>query len=170
MQTNTYRYESVWKSITPEIKQEIIAFWSAEGALPAHENPELRAQQAVVLMRSQDGTIAAVCTCGLRIIPRLRQPLYYYRTFCAQKHRGNHTIVAMLMVAKSTLYEYNKKLNSPESIGIFIELESAQLAKRPLPAYHAQTEFGFLGYSQNQHPIYVHYFHDFQLKPPSLKA
>jgi hypothetical protein len=162
-----FQYQPVWKKITPELIQEIIAFWTAENALPKHEKPEARAQQAVVVMRDTEGKLAAVCTATVRITPRLRQPLYYYRTFCAKAYRGHHTVQPMVQQAKQTLLAYNQGLQPPEAIGLMLELESSQLVSQYVQAHHAATDFTFVGYSQREFPIFVHYFAGFNLQPPA---
>ena len=161
-----YQYNNVWKQITPELSTELAAFWKSENALPANENAEIRAQQAVVVMRDEQGTIAAVSTAILKVVPRLRQKLYYYRTFCAVPHRGNHTVQAMAQEAKKALHEYNQKQSPAEAIGILVELESNQLSSQYNYAYHAATDFGFIGYSQRDLPLFAHYFPGAILQPP----
>jgi len=162
-----FTYDPIWKKITPEISKEIIAFWTEENALPKTEKPEVRAQQAVVAMRDEEGKIAAVCTAVVRVTPRLRQPLYYYRTFCSPKHRGNHTVQSMVEEAKKVLHAYNKDLQPPEAIGVMVELENSQLVSQYVQAQHKATNFTFVGYSQREFPIFVHYFDGFALQPPA---
>lgn len=162
-----FTYQPVWKKITPELTQEIIAFWTAEDALPKQEKPEARAQQAVVVMRDPEGNMAAVCTATVRITPRLRQPLYYYRTFCAKAYRGHHTVQPMVNHAKQTLLAYNQNLQPPEAIGVMLELESGQLVSQYVQAHHEGTDFTFVGYSQRELPLFVYYFAGFNLQPPA---
>jgi hypothetical protein len=163
----TFKYDAIWKKITPELTQEIIDFWTEENALPKSEAPEARAQQAVIAMRDEEGKIAAVCTSVIRVLPRLRQPMYYYRTFCAKNHRGHHTVQSMVNEAKIVLQEFNKTMQPPEAIGVMCELENNQLVSQYTQAYHKATDFTFIGYSQRQFPIFVHYFADFNLLPPA---
>ncbi len=163
----TFTFDAIWKKISPELSQEIIEFWSAENALPKTEKPELRAQQAVIAMRDENGKIAAVCTSVVRVTPRLRQPLYFYRTFCAVEHRGHHTVQAMVQEAKKVLAAYNQNLQPPEAIGVMVELENSQLVSQYGKAHHVATNFTFVGYSMREHPIFVYYFEDVNLQPPA---
>ena len=163
----TFTYENVWKNTTPELTQEIIAFWTEEKALPKDSKPEARAQQTVIIMRDKDGKIAAICTAILSLTSRLRQPLYYYRTYCAEKYRGNRTVQTMVEQAKKSLFNYNEKLEKPEAIGIMVELESKILATQYVQARHAATNFTFAGYSQRGLPIFVYYFEGYTLQKPT---
>ena len=100
-----YEYQNVWKRITPELAEEITAFWVAESALPKGAKPDARAQQVVVIMRDDKGAIAAVSSAVPRVVPRLRQVLYYYRTFCGAADRGNRTSVPMMAIAPAAKNE-----------------------------------------------------------------
>lgn len=162
-----FTYENIWNKVTAELAQEIIAFWTNEKALPKDSKPEARAQQAVIAMRDQKGNIAAICTAILTSTPRLRQPLYYYRTYCAEKYRGNHTVQAMVEHAKSALFNYNESLTKPEAIGIMVELENNILASQYVQARHSATNFSFAGYSQRDLPIFVYYFEGYTLQKPT---
>ena len=162
-----FTYENIWKEITTELSQEIIAFWTDEKALPKDSKPEARAKQAVIAMRDKDGNIAAICTAILTSNSRLRQPLYYYRTYCAEKYRGHHTVQAMAEQAKIALFNYNEKLDKPEAIGIMVELENKILATQYVQARHTATNFSFAGYSQRNLPIFVYYFEGYTLQQPT---
>jgi hypothetical protein len=163
----TFTFDPIWKKITPELSQEIIDFWTAENALPKTEKPELRAQQAIIAMRDEQGKLAAVSTAVLRVIPRLRQPLYYYRTFCAEKFRGNNTSIPMMHASQKSLLDYNLSLEKPEAIGMFIEIENQMIAGHYNAAFWPQTGFSFIGYSPRGLILRAHYFPGFVLMKPA---
>ncbi|HWS40756.1 MAG TPA: hypothetical protein VN247_05645, partial [Arenimonas sp.] len=83
-----YQYQNVWKNHTPELIAEISEFWTKEKALTEDSQPINRAQQVVIVMRDDNNAIAGVSTAIVKVIPRLRQQLYQYRYFCAEKHRS----------------------------------------------------------------------------------
>lgn len=162
-----YQYQNVWKQVTPALAEEITAFWIAEKALPRNAKPDARAQQVVVVMRDDDGSIAAVSSAVPRVVPRLRQVLYYYRTFCAEKHRRNNTSIPIMQATQNALRDYNLGLAKPEAIGIIIEIESTYINQRYPEAFWPATMFSFIGYSPRGLPLRVHYFTDFKLQPPA---
>lgn len=164
-----YRYENVWQKVNEQLAAEIEAFWKAESALPADEEPGKRARQAVLLMRDADGAIAAISTATVKRIPRLQQPLYYYRTFCAEKHRGRRTMLDMLGHCQDALREYNTGMDNPEAIGMLIELESAMLAGRYDEAQNTETGFTFIGQSPRGFNLFVRYFPGFKLQAQPKK-
>lgn len=160
-----YSFESVWQKVDEQLSTEIVTFWKAESALPADEDAGKRAKQAVVVMRDGDGAIAAISTVTIKRIPRLLQPLYYYRTFCAEKHRGRHTMLDILSQCYEILKEYNTNLESPEAIGMLLELESKMLAGRYDEAQSTETGFTFIGQSLRGFNLFVRYFPGFKLQP-----
>lgn len=163
----SFTYDAIWKKVTPELARELIEFWTEEKALPKAGNPELRAQQAVVAMRDEQGKIAAVSTAMVRVIPRLRQPLYYYRTFCAEKHRGGNTSIPMMKASQQALLDYNLGLEKPESIGVLIEIENKMIAEHYNEAFWPQTGFSFIGYSPRGLILRAYYFPGFVLMKPA---
>ena len=162
-----YEYQNVWKHITPELAEEITAFWIAEKALPKSAKPDARAQQVVVVMRDDGGAIAAVSSALPRVVPRLRQVLYYYRTFCGAAHRGNKTSTPMMQATQKALLEYNLGLPKPEAIGVIIEIENAMIAGHYTEAFWPQTGFSFIGYSPRGLQLRVSYFEGATLQAPS---
>lgn len=165
-----YRYQNVWRAVDDALCAEIQAFWAAENALPGDEDSATRARQAVVLMRDADGAVAAVSTAVVKRIPRLQQPLYYYRTYCAEKHRGRRTMLDMLEHCRQALNTYNSALNPPEAIGMLIELESPMLAGRYDEAQNTETGFCFIGRSPRGFNLFVRYFPGFKLQPSPVAA
>jgi len=161
-----YEYQNVWKQISPELAEEITAFWIAEKALPKNAKPDARAQQVAVVMRDDQGAIAAVSSAIARVVPRLRQVLYYYRTFCGAAHRGNKTSTPMMQATQKALMDYNLGLPKPEAIGVLIEIENTMIAGHYTEAFWPQTGFSFIGYSPRGLPLRVHYFPGFKLQPP----
>src|SRR5574343_1175467 len=121
-------------------------------------------------MRDDKGAIAAVSSALPRVVPRLRQVLYYYRTFCGAAHRGNKTSTPMMQATQKALLEYNLGLPKPEAIGVIIEIENAMIAGHYTEAFWPLTGFSFIGYSPRGLPLRVHYFPGFKLQPPVRMA
>lgn len=165
-----YRYQNVWQNVSEELSTEIVAFWKAESALPAGEDGSARAKQAVTVLRDADGSIAAISTVAIKRIPRLQQPLYYYRTFCAEQHRGRKTMLDMLGSCQDTLKAYCATQETPEAIGMLIELESSMLSGRYDEAQNTETGFCFIGKSPRGNNLFVRYFPGFKLQTPQSRA
>ena len=157
----------VWKQVTPELKQELREFWERNKALASGEQADMRAEQAVCIGRGDDGRVCAVGTAQLRILPRLRQPTYYYRQFFDPGIRGQHQTVPFAKQVVKTLQDYNRGLAEAEAIGLVVELQNKMLAGRYARAHQVEEGFVFIGYSPRNCPMFVSYFEGAELKPPA---
>ena len=126
----SFRVEPVWRKVTPALERELLDLWQRNGALSDPERAAARARQAVCVGRDEAGRVCAVGTAELRVLPRLRQPTYYYRQFFDAAHRGEHQAIPFANEAKAILQQYNAGLERPESLGLLVEVESSQLAGR----------------------------------------
>ncbi len=158
----------VWKQITPQLKDELLAMWARNQAMRDPALAAARADQAVCVGRDQQGQLCAVGTAVVRVLPRLRQPMYYFRQFFTQETRGQKQTVPFFNGAKRVLAEYNAGLAQPESLGLLLELESPQLAARYNLAQESETTF--IGYSPRGFQLRVAYFENATLLPPAVLA
>ena len=157
---------TVWKEITPELEAELVEFWISNKAIADPKLAAERAKQVVCLARSEQGAIVAVSTAHGRIVPRLRQPMYYYRQFFAESVRGQQLAGPFLARSKDTLQQYNLSLPTPRCIGVILELENRSLAEH---RNEAQWKEGwtFIGYSPKGLHLRVSYFDGVRLFPPA---
>lgn len=161
-----YNYETVWNDHTPDLIKEIIAFWTAENALPADEIPLNRAKQSVVVTRDSDGRIVGTSTVQARIVPRLAQTMYYYRMYSNAEHRGQRTGYAMLEKTQAVLEAFTKAQAVPSALGIILEVENKTYSGR-YPQAAWPMNFNFIGYSPRNLPLYAYYFAEAKLLPPT---
>lgn len=163
-----YQYQNVWKNHTPELIAEISEFWTREKALTKDSQPNKRAQHVVIVMRDDNNAIAGVSTAIVKVIPRLRQQLYQYRYFCAEKHRSSETNLGLLQASQNALLEFNKGLEKHHAIGMIIEVENKNIQSIFTEASCSKTGFSFMGFSPRKLPIRIHYFPGFKLQAPAI--
>lgn len=158
---------SVWKSTTPELEQEIAAFWLTEKALKSEDIARQRAKQAVCIARNADGDLIAICTVRAKLMPKLRQRMYFYRTFVGAQHRNSKLVYPMLLKAREALQAYTLALPQPECVGMVIEFENKALGQHYRIAHDAQSRFTFIGFSPKGLDQRVSYFDGVQLQTPA---
>ncbi|GAB1594336.1 hypothetical protein [Lysobacter claricitrinus] len=154
---------AVWKQVTPELQAELADFWLRHGALPTREAAEQRALQAVAIARDAHGALWGVSTATLRVLPRLRQHVYYYRQFFAESHRGQRATRGFALASRQVLAAYNASLEQPESVGVVLEFENRELASRYTRAI--EDGFVFIGHSPRGFALRISYFDDARLMP-----
>jgi hypothetical protein len=142
----------VWKKVDAALKQELKDFWQRHNALKDGAQADMRAEQAVCVGRNADGAICAVGTAVVQVLPRLRQPVYYYRQFFEPAQRGQRQTVPFVKRVCEVLQEWNAGQPAPEAIGVLAELQSKLLAEH---------------YSPRGCPMFVSYFEGAMLKPPA---
>jgi hypothetical protein len=157
----------VWKSVSPGLVTELLGFWARNQAIAQAETAALRARQAVCIARDRRGQLCGVGTALLRVLPRLRQPMYYYRQFFAEPFRGQQQAIPFFNQARVLLQAHNASLEKPESLGVLLELESKLLMTRAARAYEPAADSTFIGYSPRGLQLRVSYFDDAQLLPPA---
>jgi hypothetical protein len=156
----------VWKQVTPELAQELMAFWRGNKAIADDAAAAARAVQAVCVARDAAGTLCGVGTAVVKVLPRLRQPMHYYRQYFARALRGQHQELAFFQFAKRVLQDCNASLAQPESLGILLELENAKIAAAYKLAHEPAFDATFIGYSPRGLQLRVSYFEGAELLPP----
>lgn len=159
----------VWKKITPELETELVNFWIKNNAIEDAKLATQRAKQVACLVRSEDGEIVGVSTAVPRIVPRLKQPMFYYRNFIAEGHRGKQLAPPFLEMTKTVLQEFNAAQANPVCLGILIELENKGLAAHRNEAQWKEG-FTFIGYSPKGNHMRVWYFEGAKVGAPRLPA
>lgn len=163
----TFDVTPVWKQVNPELREELLDFWQQNRAIGDIRQAQQRASQAICIARGDDGRLCAVSTAVLCVLPRLRQPLYYYRLFLAKSVRGQGRVLPFFDQCRRVLQQYNQKLDQPESVGILMELENRHLSAPQLRGAILE-EIGavFIGHSPRGFPMRVRYFDGAQLMRP----
>ena len=157
----------VWKQVTPDLAQELMAFWQASKAVVEPGAAATRALQAVCVARDGNGALCGVATAVVKALPRLRQPTYYYRQFFAKALRGQHQELAFFQFAKRVLQDYNAALPKAESLGILLEIENAKIAAAYKRAIEPGFDAVFIGYSPRGLQLRASYFDNAVLLPPA---
>lgn len=157
----------VWKDVTPELAKELVEFWEEQKAILDPATAKRRVEQVVCIARDDAGALCGVGTALLKVIPRLRQPTYYYRQFFAKALRGQHQELPFFQACKRVLQQYNAGLKRPESLGILLEVENAKIAAAYRRAVEPGFDAVFIGYSPRGLQLRVSYFDDAILQPPA---
>ncbi len=157
----------VWKNVTPALGEELMTFWRSNKAIVDDAAATARAAQAVCIVRNGAGTLCGVSTAVVKVLPRLRQPMYYFRQFFDRSLRGKSQFIPVYLQTKQVLQDYNTTLDNAESLGLLIEKENAKLNTAYPHAYEPAFDATFIGYSPRGTQIYVSYFDGAVLQPPA---
>jgi hypothetical protein len=137
--------------------EDVVAFWTEEGALAA---PEAQRRVAEILLVASDraGRPVGVSTTVLRRIDQLRADLWYTRVFVGAAHRRSHLAIGLALGARDRLARRFASGKDRRAIGIVFEVES-EILKRFFPqAIWPRTGFAFIGESSTGSHVRVFYF------------
>ena len=157
----------VWKQVTPELADELLAFWKDNNAIADDAAAKQRVPEVVCVARDENGALCGVGTAVIKVLPRLRQPMYYYRQFFAKGLRGQHQELAFYQRCKQVLQDYNRGLGQAESLGILLEIENAKIAAAYKRTIEPGFEAVFIGYSPRGLQLRASYFDNAVLLPPA---
>jgi hypothetical protein len=163
--SETFRYVAHWQTDLPEEGEAVLAFWMKEKAIGDENQARQRLKEIVLHARDANDEIAGVCTAAPVTLPRLGQPMYYYRTFIGAKWRKSRLVVLLLKRAFELLEGHAVKNDYP-CIGVVIELENARFAEAGRSPVWPDVDFVYIGRSQRSHEMRVRYFRGAKLKPP----
>ncbi|MGH8112053.1 MAG: hypothetical protein ACREPL_09005 [Rhodanobacteraceae bacterium] len=85
-----------WQRQDPALSDAIRAFWLREHANVEGDEATRRLTQVVAHVVDETGALAAVATVTPRILPRLGQPMYYYRCFVGEAWRSTKLVLRLL--------------------------------------------------------------------------
>ena len=119
--SDTFQYVAHWQTDLPEEGEAVLAFWLKEKAIGDEAQARQRLKEIVLHARDADGEMAGVCTAVAVTLPRLGQPMYYYRCFIAPRWRKSRLILYIFKRAFELL-EGHAKRNDYPCIGVLTEL------------------------------------------------
>lgn len=164
-----YRYVTDWMQLDPAVGETIRAFWLREQANVEGERATQRLNEVVAHVLDERGELAAVSTATSKILPRLGQPLYYYRCFVGKAWRSSKLVRPLLRYTQKVLEDYARKNNYP-CIGVLLELENEGFADTLRWAHWPGIDFSYIGVSPRGLELRVWYFRGAKLKTPEEMA
>ena len=163
----SFRFVSHWQIQSPENDEAVLQFWEREDAFTNDINPRERLQELVLDARDHDGRVAGVCTVVPTTLPRLAQPMYYYRCFIGQQWRESRLVFRLLLRAFEVLEEYARAHDYP-CIGVLLELENERFAQALRAPVWPGIDFTYVGKSGRELDLRVRYFRGARLKPATV--
>ena len=161
--TTTFRFVSHWKAESVENDDAVLQFWEREGALVNDVKAQERLREVVLDARDADGRLAAVCTAVPMTLPRLAQPMYYYRCFIGKQWRKTRLVFKLLIRAFDVLEEHARAHDFP-CIGLVLELENNRFGETLRTPVWPSTGFVYAGKSGRGLELRVRYFRGAKLK------
>jgi hypothetical protein len=158
-----FRFVPHWQIESTENDDAVLQFWEREGALANDIKAQERLREVVLDARDGDGRLAGVCTVVPMTLPRLGQPMYYYRCFVGKQWRSSRLVFKLLIQSFRLLEAYARAHDFP-CIGMVLELENTRFGESLRAAVWSGTGFIFAGKSGRGLDLRLRYFRGAKLK------
>jgi hypothetical protein len=164
--SDTFQFIQHWPQGTPKDGAAVLDFWRRENAIADEAQAQQRLREVVMHTTDEAGEVAGVCTAVPLTLPRLGQPMYYYRCFIAAKWRRIRLGTSLTTHAFTVLEKYARANNYP-CIGVVMELENTGLVETLNMPIWPINPFIYIGKSQRNLELRVQYFDGALLKKPA---
>lgn len=166
-----HKYQTItdWQHLDPATADAIRAFWLREQANVQGDEATRRLSQVVAHVVDDHGELVALSTVVPKVLPRLGQPMYYYRTFVGKAGRSSKLIRPLLRHTQTVLEQYARANDYP-CIGILLELENKGFGGALRWANWHGVDFSYIGISPRGLELRVWYFRGAKLKTPAQMA
>lgn len=145
---------------------DVIAFWSREGAVKAPEEAARRIGSVLlVAVHAEDGVVG-VNSDFLAPSPRLRADFWQQRTFVGRSHRGSNLAISLMADAVNHLERRFVAGEDTRAIGVLAEIENEGVKAHFNRGYEPIGDAVFLGDNDLGAHVRVHYFEGAHAPPP----
>lgn len=158
-----FRTITDWPQVDPATGEAIRAFWLREAANVEGDEATRRLAQVVAHVVDKHGEVVALATVVPKVLPRLGQPMYYYRCFVGKAGRTSKLIRPLLSHTQKVLERYARAHDFP-CIGILLELENKGFNGALRWANWHGVNFSYIGISPRGLELRVWYFRGARLK------
>jgi hypothetical protein len=161
--TAPFHFVAHWQTHVAENDEAILKFWRRENAIGDDGQAQQRLREVVLDARTPQGEVAGVCTAAPVTLPRLGQPMYYYRCFIGSDWRKTRLVSTLLIRAFEALEDYARNNGYP-CIGVVLELENARFGETLRRPVWPSTGFIYVGKSARGLDLRLRYFRGARLK------
>ena len=161
-----FQFVTHWPNGTPKDGMAVLEFWRREKALVDEVQAQERLREVVLHATDANGEVAAVCTAVTITLPRLAQPMYYYRCFVGRGWRKTRLVFTLLARAFDAL-EAHARMHAYPCIGVLLELENERFGKSLRAPVWPGIGFVYAGRSARGLELRVRYFRGARLKQPA---
>jgi hypothetical protein len=158
-----FRIVTDWQTLAPDGSAAIRAFWQREGAIAGDAQIDARLPEVVAHALTEAGEVAAVCTVVAKTLPRIGEPMYFYRCFVGSQWRASRLVFSLLRHTQTVLQTYARARDFP-CIGILLELENTRFGESLRKPVWPSTGFVYAGKSGRGLDLRVWYFRGARLK------
>jgi hypothetical protein len=147
---------------------DVLRLWMSEGVVPEDE-ARRRVGEVQLVGTDREAGVVGVSTVYLQRNPRLRMPLWHYRTYVARAHRESNLAGRLLFANRDLLEQRFISGADRRAAGMIFQLQNEGL-KRHFNRTLMPADFTFIGETQQGDHVRVHYFPGARVPKPDAEA
>ncbi|HKL52742.1 MAG TPA: hypothetical protein VJ902_02200 [Wenzhouxiangellaceae bacterium] len=138
--------------------EQAIELWLAQNVLTAEQAGKRAEELLFVAVDEHNGGIAGVCTTYLRTPPKLKMPLWHFRTFVAPEYRQNNVAFHLLHLAIDFHESSFASGSDTSGRGLYMEIENPVIQRHRNEAVWPSSGMVFVGFNARGDHCRVRYF------------
>ncbi len=157
---NKVYWENVWQKMSPTLIQEVINFWDVNQMIKPGFSSEERAQQVVLILRSEmDNKIVGLTTAGVVTFKQLNSKNFYlYRSIILPGYRHPGLTSKLIVETRDFLELANSHEVLNPCIGILTFVENPRIQQFRREAIWPASKMAYIGMDKQGRHIRVYYF------------
>lgn len=157
---NEVTIENAWQKMSPDLIQEVIAFWNNNKMIKPGFSSEERARQVVLILRDANTkAIVGLSTAGVVTFKQLNSNNFYlYRSIILPDYRHPGLTSKVIVETRDLLEAYNKKEGNNFCKGILTFVENPRLQQFRREAVWPASKMAYIGMDKEGRHIRVYYF------------
>lgn len=160
LNSNRVIIENAWQKMSPNLIQEVVAFWENNKMIKPGFSSEERARQAVLILRDADTkAIVGLSTAGIVTYKQLNSNNFYlYRSIILPGYRHPGLTSKVIVETRDLLEAYNKKEGNNFCKGILTFVENPRIQQFRREAIWPASKMAYIGMDKEGRHIRVYYF------------
>lgn len=157
---NKVYWEKVWQKMSPTLIQEVIKFWDDNQMIKPGFSSEERAQQVVLILRSElDNKVVGLTTAGVVTFKQLNSKNFYlYRSIILPGYRHPGLTSKLIVETRDFLESANSQVILNPCIGMLTFVENPRIQQFRREAIWPASKMAYIGMDKQGRHIRVYYF------------
>jgi hypothetical protein len=157
---NKVYWANVWQKMSPTLIQEVIKFWDDNQMIKPGFSSEERAQQVVLILRSElDNKVVGLTTAGVVTFKQLNNKNFYlYRSIILPGYRHPGLTSKLIVETRDFLESASSQVILNPCIGMLTFVENPRIQQFRREAIWPASKMAYIGMDKQGRHIRVYYF------------
>lgn len=160
---NQLKWQVVWRCISEEQIEQVVAFWTGLGILPSDEAYK-RAQQVVIIIKNQIDEVIGISTAFYFQFDKLQAYVYAYRCLIKKEARVVGLETKLTIETKMALEADAKTILKNKPVGMLAVVQNKALKTKCNKAVWPDIELIYIGDTPTGDQYRISYFENARIE------